>query len=107
MIIILPLLVGFGCLYWSSLLDTEHAILQLILQLIFLPFALISINISAAVISIDYASNATIVQALASFSLYLSWIMFAIGCYLAFTLMYRLYTMVKDVNLEHKRGMYE
>jgi len=106
-VIALPLLIGLGCLYWSSILDTEHVILQLILQLIFLPFTLISINLAATYIGIAYANNVDTILTLSRMVLYITWIMFGIGAYLCFTLLGRIYSMVKEWKFNKQREKYD
>jgi hypothetical protein len=96
-IILIPIACAFGFLYWASQLD-DDSILKLLLQLMFIPLILISINLGVMYVRLDYADDAATIQALADFSYYLGWIIFIIGGYYAFWVMGK----VKDFILQKR-----
>ena len=98
-IIWLPLLAGFGFLYWSSLLDGEDwDVFKLMLRLMFLPLTFLSIHFAIIDATLTYASNSDLVSTLAMFAEYLGYLMYLVGLYI-------LYVLIKGVvrNLQGKK----
>lgn len=86
-IILLPVLVGFGLLYWSSMLDGEDFdVLKLLFRLLFIPLVFLSINFAVIDASLTYASDSALVAMLGSFSEYLGYLFMLVGLYFIYLL---------------------
>jgi hypothetical protein len=100
---IVPLVVGFGFLYWADQLDVEHDILKLFFQLLFLPLTFLSINFSVIYARLVWAADSELVDLLSLSVEILGWVMFVVGAYLCFILFMR----VKDVVLRKRQAKME
>ena len=107
LIILLPVLTGFGLLYWADQLSEEYAVLRLMFQLMFLPLMWIGIHLAIVDIQLVYASNTELIKTLSELVSYLGWVFFIIGGFI----LYRLLMGVKDFMLKKKQekeqDMYE
>lgn len=102
-IAILPLIAGFGFLYWGSQLEEDYNILKLMFQLFFLPLCFLSIHLCIIAVTLLYGSdNATITQ-LGLFVQILGYVMFLIGLFL----LYKIVMEVKDFLLRKKQEKQE
>ena len=102
LVIALPLLIGFGLLYWSSQLDEEN-ILILIFQGLFIPLSWLSIHFAVMFASINYALNPEIIELLANLSYYLGWLMFIFGIVYIFKIGQVIYQTVNG-SVSNKQG---
>lgn len=89
-IVLIPILTGFGLLYWAE--QSEDNILKLMFRLIFLPLVWLSIHLAFIDITILYASNADLILTLTELITYTTWVFFIVGAYI----LYKLLMQVKD-----------
>lgn len=107
-IILLPILSGFGFLYWASQLeDEDYSIIRLLFQLMFIPLMWISINFAAIDASITYASNTDLVSLLGDFVYYTGWIAFIVGAALSFIVLKRLYELIRQKKQSKENEKYD
>lgn len=102
-IVLLPLLTGLGLLYWSSLLDEDYTLLGFIFQLLFLPLAVVSIQLGVIDASIYYASNSDLVKTLADFTYYLGWLIYSVGAFILMVVVLK----VKDMLIAKRNAKKE
>jgi len=86
----LPLLAGFGLLYWADQIREGSPLLALVFQLMFLPSVWLSITFGVEYLALVYGSASDMTVTLAEFASYLGWILFLIGLIL-------LYGIVKEI----------
>jgi len=101
-IILIPLMSGFGLLFWADMVKEEHPILTLMLQFMFIPLIFLSVNLGVEEAAITYASNTALVATLADITYYFGWLMFGIGLYYAFVIMGK----AKDVVMQKRAERY-
>jgi hypothetical protein len=97
-ITLLPVLVGFGLLYWGSLLSDDDWFLRLAFQLLFIPLCWLSINLGVINAKIVYASDIELVTAISSMAEYLGYLFLVVGVYYFF----RTLGMVHDIIMQKK-----
>jgi hypothetical protein len=100
-LVLLPVLAGFGFLYWGS--QVEDAFLKLLFQLLFLPSVLFSVLLGVIDVRLLYASDSELVVALSTFTYILGWIIFIVAAYI----IYRLFMFLKDMFLQKKKDKEE
>jgi Na+-driven multidrug efflux pump len=105
--IFIPFIIGFGFLYWSSILDEEHVIVKMFFQLLFIPFALLGIHFGVIEATLVYASDPELVVQLANTAYYLSIILYFVGALLLLWLGKRVYDTVMATIQEGKDSKYE
>jgi hypothetical protein len=106
-IILLPILSGFGLLYWATQLEEDYAILKLLFQLMFVPFCWLSIHFAVIDATITYASNTDLVSLLADVAYYLGWVAFIIGVAICFIIFKNLYNLIMQKRKSKKEARYE
>jgi len=104
--ILIPLLVGFGFLYWSSVISDDEEILKLILRLFFIPSAWLSLHLATIYASLDYLGDVELVETLANNTLYLSWLLYIIGFYYIFMIIGKCYTAIMSYVAQKKEEKY-
>lgn len=100
-IILLPILTGFGLLYWAS--EIEDRLMKLFFRILFLPLVLLSIHFAIIDATIVYGSNTELIKTLADFVTYTGWIIFIFGAYLCYTVIAEVYQYLK-LRREQKHG---
>ena len=103
MIILLPIVAGFGLLYWASQLEEDQAILKLMFQLMFIPLIWISSHFAVIDAQINYGSNEAMVTLLSDFVYYLGWVFFIVGAYICL----RIFLEIKDWFVTRKKKKQE
>ena len=86
----LPLLAGFGLLYWADQVKEDAPILALVFQLMFLPCIFLSITFAVQYLTLVYGAYSDMVITLSEFAYYFGWLFFIVGLYL-------LYVLVKKI----------
>lgn len=102
-IVLLPVLVGFGLLYWSSLLSEDYELLGMVFQLMFLPLSLLSIQFGIIDATIIYASDSVLVEQLGMFAYYLGWLIYGVGAFILMVIVLK----VKDMLLAKRAAKQE
>lgn len=97
-ITILPLLAGFGFLYWASQLDEEWAILKLMFHLFFLPLTFLSIHLAIIDATILYGADQTLIAQLGLFVEITGYVMFLVGLYI----LYKIIVAIKEFLMRRK-----
>lgn len=106
-IILLPILSGFGLLYWASQLeDEDYSILRMLFQLMFLPLTWLSIHFAVIDATITYASNTDLVSLLGDFVWYTGWLVFIVGAVWAFIVMKRVYELIMQKRRQREEERY-
>jgi len=105
--ILIPLLVGFGFLYWSTILSEDEEILKLVLRLFFIPSALLSLHLAVIYSSLDYLGDAELVTVLSNSALYLSWILLIVGIYYLFMIFKGVYDAIISYVAKKKAEQYD
>lgn len=97
-IVLMPLVVGVGLLYWSSLISDDpengHPILRLMLQFMFFPLIFMSIQFGVIDATLLYASDTVLVEQLAMMAYYFGWLLFAVGAYYCFVVFKGIWDMI-------------
>ena len=106
-LIILPIAIGFGLLYWSSLIDENHPILKLMLQFMFFPLIFLSIQLSVVSATLLYSADSTLVTNLSEFAYYTGWLMYAVGVYYMFAILKTLWDMFQTKKQQKDSETYE
>jgi membrane protein implicated in regulation of membrane protease activity len=107
-IILLPILSGFGLLYWASQLeDEDYSILRMLFQLMFIPLTWLSIHFAVIDATITYASNTDLVALLGDFVWYSGWIAFIIGSVLSFIVLKRLYELIMQKKEQNESAKHD
>lgn len=101
-IVLIPLISGFGLLFWADMNKEEHPILCLMFQLMFIPLIFLTVKLGIAEATISYSSNADLVSTLADVTYYFGWLMFGIGAYYAFIIMGK----AKDIVMQKRAERY-
>jgi hypothetical protein len=105
-IILLPVLAGFGLLYWAKCIEEEHEYLALAFQFMFLPLTFLAIHLAVVDATITYAADTELVTTLANMSYYLGWLLFIIGIYYSFVAMGKAYNLVLQKKQEKQEAKY-
>ena len=103
----LPLLVGFGFLYWSSLLDEDAEVLKLLFRFLFIPFAWLSIHIAVVYARLDYLADPELVEILADLVYYSSIILYLVGFYYLFMIVVNVYLLIMNKREKNSEEMYD
>ena len=101
--ILLPILSGFGLLFWSDQIREEHPILSLAFQLMFIPLIFLSIHLGIIEATITYAADTELVKVLSEVSYYYGILMFLIGVYYFFIII----TKIKEALLQKRQQKME
>jgi hypothetical protein len=99
LLIFLPIIIGFGLMYWGSQLEEDHWFLKLLFQMLFLPLVLISINFGVLGTMQLYPSNFELVNLLTDVAYYTSWTLALVGFY---SCLYIIWMVVKVTNAAGK-----
>ncbi len=105
-IILLPIISGFGLLFWADMVKEEHPMLTLMLQFMFIPLTFLSVQLGVEQVAISYASDSAMVETLTNVSYYIGWLMFGIGAYYAFVIMGKARDIVIQKRSDKQDKMY-
>lgn len=94
-ITLLPILAGFGLLYWGSTLVDDEWLLRLIFQFLFIPLCWISVNLGVIDAKIVYSSDVELVSTLSQLVEYLGYVFFIVGVYYFFRTCKKIYDNVR------------
>ena len=96
-LILLPILIGLGFLYWASQLENDP-ILQFIFRLFFIPSILLSVNMGLIFARLSYAADTELISLLADLAYYVTLLLYGIGVYYLILIM----GMIRDIWLQKK-----
>lgn len=105
--ILLPILVGFGMLFWSSMLSEEEEDLKLIFRLFFIPCVWLSLHIATIYAHLDYTADSELIIILSDIVKYTSWLIWIIGAYYIFFILKKLYDVIMNNKTKEASDKYD
>ena len=103
----LPLLAGFGLLYWSSLLDDDEWFLKLAFRFMFIPVLFLSIDFAIIDARLLYGADSVLVVTLTEFAYYFGWLLFGVGVYYCFVALNKAYDIVQQKKADKESAKYD
>ena len=106
-IIILPLVFGFGLLYWANGITNEDNILKHFFRLMFFPLMLLSLHFAIIDATLTYASDPALVELISLSVSILGYMIFIIGVYYAFYVLGRVKDFITQKKADNEEGKYD
>lgn len=105
-IVLLPLIVGFGLLYWAFQLSEEHATLKGFFQLLFIPLTLLSILLGIDSVGYFYPQATDLVSQLGNFTEYISYLLYVVGAYILIWLGIKVFKLIQEQIAVKREGKF-
>lgn len=103
---LLPLLFGFGLLYWANNLDEELSWLKLLFRLLFIPLFLLAVRFGLAGVSAVYPTNSELVTLLADVTYYVGWLLYIVGACLLIYIVWMVVKLAVGKKVEKNNAKY-
>ena len=106
LITIIPLITGFGFLYWAEQLDEDLWYLKMSFHLLFIPLAWLSVDLSLSVVRVLYGGDSQWIERMGLYVNILGWIFFIIGAAYILRLLLSIKTYLQHKKIEREDERY-